>query len=109
MGSFSNWHLVVVLFIVGLPVVGIATAGHVKQLQRGAYVLRVVGLVIVSFILGITIPELLAPLFADPEDVDNVAYLGSAFAVLLLFIVAEFLCARWSAHGDVPVDVEKLR
>lgn len=82
------WELIIVLFVVFLPVVGIATAGQVKQLQRASYALRVLGLLVFSFILSFVVEEFKGTAASD----------GIFVAALLISIVVALLWARWSAH-----------
>ncbi len=96
MWNLSIWQTLFVLFLSGLPVIGIATAGHVKQLQRVAYALRVVGLLLALLIFGIVFPEELEHVFVR-GGTDNVHTSSIPMSWLVYFAVIG-LGARWSAH-----------
>ncbi len=96
MWNLSIWQTLFVLFLSGLPVIGIATAGHVKQLQRVAYALRVVGLLIAFVIFGLVIPEEIERTFVHGGS-DNV-HTGAIPVSWLVYFAAIILGARWSAH-----------
>ncbi len=96
MGTFSIWQTLFWLFVLGLPVIGIATAGHVKQLRRAAYALRVAGLLIALFIFGLVIPEEIERVFVHGGS-DNV-HTGAIPLSFMVYFAVIILGARWSAH-----------
>ena len=88
METFSIWLWMYAVFLVGLPVIGIATVGRERQLRRVDYAKRLAGLLAVNIIFGVAVRE-------DVETFGNVVLL---VVVLLVAIATVALSAVWSAH-----------